>query len=384
MPPQRSSPASRPPRPTGVRPGNAPNPTGGTDRLVYDEDAEREFTAITGADMIKAIQFKNFKALRDTTLPLGHLTLLIGPNGSGKSTALEGLSIRSLGPQDVTAGVRLEGNTAVRITIEWGEPHLGVRSVRELTAPGYRKLRHLDEGTRGSGESSHAPAVQNALASSRVYSLDATVLARPVRLAPKMHLGRNGEGLAGVLDRLRDDEPERWEALNEELGRWLPEFDQILFDTPTEGHRAIKLRTRIGKHAIPAADISQGTLLALAILTLAYLPDPPPIVSLEEPGRGIHPRLLRHVQDAMYRLAYPDSVGETRPPTQVIATTHSPYMLDLFRDHPEEIVIASKVEGNIQFQRLSEMDHIEEILGEDAPLGEIWYTGILGGVPADR
>jgi hypothetical protein len=31
---------------------------------------------------------------------------------------------------------------------------------------------------------------------------------------------------------------------------------------------------------------------------------------------------------------------------------------------------------------LSEQPHIEEILG-DAPLGEIWYTGILGGVPAN-
>ena len=38
--------------------------------------------------MIKAIHFKNYKALRETTLPLGRLTLLIGPNGSGKSTAL--------------------------------------------------------------------------------------------------------------------------------------------------------------------------------------------------------------------------------------------------------------------------------------------------------
>ena len=92
-------------------------------------------------------------------------------------------------------------------------------------------------------------------------------------------------------------------------------------------------------------DVSQGTLLALAILTLAYLPDPPPVVGLEEPGRGIHPRLLREVRDAMYRLAYPESCGEDRDPVQVIATTHPPYMVDLFREHPEEIVIANKVEG---------------------------------------
>ena len=38
--------------------------------------------------MIESVQFRNFKALRNTTLPLGRFTLIVGPNGSGKSTAL--------------------------------------------------------------------------------------------------------------------------------------------------------------------------------------------------------------------------------------------------------------------------------------------------------
>jgi predicted ATPase len=217
----------------------------------------------------------------------------------------------------------------------------------------------------------------------RLYALDATAIAAPVHLKREMAMGRNGSGLAGVLDRLRDGAPERFEQLNEELGRWLPEFDRVLFETPGEGQRAIQLRMREGHYKINAGDISQGTLLALAILTLAYLPDPPPIVCLEEPGRGIHPRLLRDVRDAMYRLAYPDSAGEDRFPVQVIATTHSPYMLDLFKDHPEEIVIAQKVEGNVKFERLSDRADLEEIL-QGTHLGDAWYSGVLGGVPTDR
>jgi AAA15 family ATPase/GTPase len=42
--------------------------------------------------MIESIKFQNFKALRDTTLPLGRFTLIVGPNGSGKTTALNALS----------------------------------------------------------------------------------------------------------------------------------------------------------------------------------------------------------------------------------------------------------------------------------------------------
>src|SRR6516165_4242281 len=45
--------------------------------------------------MIESIEFRNFKVLRATTLPLGRFTLLVGPNGSGKSTALLPLQIVS-------------------------------------------------------------------------------------------------------------------------------------------------------------------------------------------------------------------------------------------------------------------------------------------------
>jgi predicted ATPase len=114
---------------------------------------------------------------------------------------------------------------------------------------------------------------------------------------------------------------------------------------------------------------------------LACLPEPPLVVCLEEPDRGLHPRLLRHVRDTIYRLAYPEGAGETRKPLQVIATTHNPYFLDLFQEHLDEIVIAEKVGLEAKFSKLSDHPHLEEIVG-DAPLSEVWYSGILGGVPA--
>ena len=228
----------------------------------------------------------------------------------------------------------------------------------------------------------HQQFLDEKLAGVRVYALDANAIAADATLSPNVELHPSGAHLVVVLDQLRDRNPERFEELNKELGRWLPEFDRILFDTPSGGTRAFLLRTRKGHHPIPATDLSQGTLFAVALLTLTYIPDPPPMVCLEEPDRGIHPRLLREVQDALYRLSYPENYGETREPVQVLATTHSPYFLDLFKDHPEEIVIAHKVGQEARFERLSDHPDIEEILGE-APLGEVWYSGILGGVPSE-
>lgn len=329
---------------------------------------------------IESVEFHNFKALRDATLPLSRFTLIVGPNGSGKSTAMQGLravyDLRSVDySRIVTAGTPSSGQVAVHVIVHWGEPFAGVQTVAD-----WFSSRAPNRTYRGLQPGQNISELDYASREFRVYSLDAQAIAAPTQLAPSMTLDPNGAHLAGVLDRLRDNVPERFEALNEELGRWLPEYDRILFDTPKTGYRSILLRTHEGHHRIPASELSQGTLLALALLTLAYIPDPPPIVCIEEPDRGIHPRLLRNVQDALYRLSYPESGRDSRSPIQVIATTHSPYMLDLYRDHPEEIVIAQKTGQDVRFERLSDHPDIDEIL-EDAHLGEIWYSGILGGVP---
>lgn len=328
--------------------------------------------------MIGSIHFKNFRVLRDTTLPLSPFTLIVGPNGSGKSTvfvALEWFDSYDQYPASVYRHVDAGLQEAVEVDVVGAKEHDGVSFLFKLGVGGSHK------SWQPSDYPDEAASLDKDLRKWRRYSFDPGILAKPAQLSPHVALGPRGEGLAVALDQLRDDSPERFEALNNEIGRWLPEFDRVLFTTPGEGHRALSLRTRRGGYNIPSANLSQGTLIALAILTLAYLPDPPAIVGLEEPDRGLHPRLLREVRDAIYRLTNPAAFGEKREPVQVIATTHSPFFLDLFRDHPEEIVIAEKVGLEARFQRLSDRADLDEILG-DASLGEVWYSGVLGGVPA--
>jgi predicted ATPase len=335
--------------------------------------------------MIKSVHFKNFKALIDTTLPLNRFTLIVGPNGSGKSTAMQGLWM-ARNPLDVrfsnvaTASVKDIPNVTVEIRIDGYVDNRTVSLRSGWRRTGFNVNEFVNEPIGILPEDSVQVLVRT-LSSFQIYSFDARELAAPVLLNPNMRLAPDGSNLVGVLDNLRDQEPERFEALNEELRRWLPEFDRILFETPGQGRRSILLRTHSG-HRIEASDLSHGTLFALAFLTLAYLPNPPAIMCFEEPERGIHPRLLREVRDAMYRLSYPEQYGEKREPVQVIATTHSPYFLDLYKDHPEEIVIAHKDEQGVHFERLSDKPNVDEFL-QDAPLGEVWYSGILGGVPSN-
>jgi predicted ATPase len=346
--------------------------------------------------MIESIEFTNFKALRKTTLPLAPFTLLLGPNGSGKSSvllAIRDMAITAARPAGITREDREYGGIA------W--PHLLSITTEDRTAIVEVKLRlrlqkqafvatfqwhpnagrvsmqfNLADGTILQPPEAALPLEW--LGRMQTYSLDASLIARPIAVSSGP-LQSSGAGLAAVLDDLKDNSPERWELLVDEMRRWLPEYDYILFDKPQQGQKGVVLRTKKAGHRIPAKELSQGTLIALALLTLAYSPDPPSLVGLEEIDRGLHPRLLRHLQDTLYRLSYPESCGETRPPIQVIATTHSPYLLDLYRDHPEEVVLARKQGLEVEMKRLTDIDHFQEILGE-SPLSEVWYSGVLGGV----
>ncbi len=346
---------------------------------------------------IKSIHFKNFKVLRKATLPLSRFTLIVGPNGSGKSTAMEAISAAANPknksydkiltavlrdtldlPSHPTAG---QGAT-VEVSIDWMVGAAPFTSETKWLLKGDQVSSSGPYFVDSSGQEivTHAAQIaRKTLNSFRTFSFNSKELARPVQISPQMELQSSGANLAGVLDDLQNKDNGRFEALNEDLQKWLPDFDRVLFDVPNNGQKEILMRTRSGER-IQAEDLSDGTLFALAFLTLAYMPKPPSIVCFEEPEHGIHPRLLQEIKEGMYRLAYPEGYGDKRAPVQVIATTHSPYLLDLYKDHPEQIVIASKDERGTKFERLSEMPHLDEFL-QDAPLGDVWYSGVLGGVP---
>jgi hypothetical protein len=71
------------------------------------------------------------------------------------------------------------------------------------------------------------------------------------------------------------------------------------------------------------------------------------------------------------------------PATQVLTTSHSPYLLDLFREQLEEVIVTTKRGTEATFERLSDRADLRDVLGT-ASLGDLWYSGILGGVPEDQ
>jgi predicted ATPase len=328
--------------------------------------------------MIQSIEYHNFRLLRAAKLPLGPCTILVGANSSGKSTALLGLKAARK-PAEYnwdTLHSLSDLNSTVQIRLNWGQSNAGVAAVSSWKPDGGKSsgFEKPDDVPQIS-----ASALTEWIRRMRVFGFSSTAIAQSSLLREDMEVREDGSGLAGTLDRLRDSEPERWEQLNAEFRQWFPEFDQLLFDVNGD-MKSLRLRLRRNSGRLPIEHASDGTRMALALLTLAYLPQPPSLVAVEEPDHGMHPRLLERVQQALYRLAYPADFGETRAAVQVLATTHSPLLLDLFRDHPEEVVIAQREQDSATFARLVDRPDHEELLS-GAPLGDIWYSGVLGGVP---
>ncbi len=332
--------------------------------------------------MIAAVHFKNFKALRSTAVTLAPFNLVLGPNGSGKTSLIQSmLRLRTLAGLPAVAPGTLDAGPAdgPQIEFQFIPPYADIRVT--LGCNSDELVCNLLVVAHPPGAEDRWAQLRQKLQSTRAYLFDHYAMAAPAKLGEGAALVSNGSNLAAVLARWQQLAPGAFAALQAEFVRLMPEFTGLEI-TPA-GADTVELGARLkenGGNLVTADNLSQGTLYLLAILALAFAPEPPAIVCLEEADRGMHPRSLREVRDALYRLSYPRDSGMDREPVQVVTTTHSPYFLDQFREHPDEVVLASKHGTAATFERLSERADIMELMKE-AHLGDLWYSGILGGVP---
>ena len=190
-----------------------------------------------------------------------------------------------------------------------------------------------------------------------------------------------GFGLALCLDDMLGYDRRRFDDLENRFKQVFPEVNSILlmrepaFTGPVDDPEQIPMLQRAdgkGLHfryngngqELSASQVSDGMLLVLAYLTVLYLPQPPRVLLIEEPENGIHPRRLQDVLQILRELITEQGY------TQIILTTHSPYVVDQFQ--PEEVSLCYKEEdGSVLAHRLSESQTVREQI-DLFTLGEIW------------
>ena len=124
--------------------------------------------------------------------------------------------------------------------------------------------------------------------------------------------------------------------------------------------------------ALPASRLSDGTIRFIALLAILCHPEPPPLICIEEPEIAMHP----DSQDLVVEL-----LRKASERTQLIVTTHSPWLIDRLSDELESVVVCERdrhPDKGTQFNRLS-LDKLDDWL-EDMTLGDAWMSGAIRGV----
>lgn len=109
-------------------------------------------------------------------------------------------------------------------------------------------------------------------------------------------------------------------------------------------------RGRSGKYdlPIPAWMLSEGTRRITALLALGRRSIRPSIICVEEVENGLDPWTTSEILRRLMQLEYSG--------TQVLLTTHSPWLLD--HVPLDSIILVRRTEGDTQYQRFSEVEEV--------------------------
>lgn len=376
---------------------------------------------------LTSLHIQNYRSVRDANIELGDLTLFIGANASGKSAILDALRFLSEAVQmrDFRAPVysrggilnmAWKGQEADRIELkailddddparqfEWN-----VRLVRQaydfyvdeqvrIFVSDYPPMQALTaeggEGEWWSGERGELvilkqPRTACALAAA---SADASFPARGIaeyvgnwgffdpnpfllrrdwNLPDSGRLDHYGRNLGETLYELNSSDPD---TLNRVI-----KATQSIVGLPSDiqvrqsEDRFYFLQDEPGlRFPVNQMGVSSGTLRTLALMTALYARPETALIGIEEPENYIHPTAIS---------ALAEHLLVARDRRQIIATTHSPLLLD-FIDDPSVMSVVKRDDcaGTVVI-RESAPDRVRKALKASGfSLGEYYETKGFGG-----
>lgn len=390
--------------------------------------------------MIRNIRVKNFKSLKDVSLALGLRNILVGPNMSGKSNLIDVFRFlaRMVFPEPGTVGllnafttlggfsevawkggdsnlisISLEGDGLLgdgpEKHVRWnyeisllGDPARGWTTVQEevlrvsgpdgqyklvdnaegrraLKNPDGRTVSYADDRSRSALEFEipdwEGNAIRTFIASWRFYRLLPQLMKRSNSTAAANFLTEYGDNLSSWLMYLQTRYRESFDKIRGVAKDVFPELED-LFTTPTQ-QATVYLASR-EKHLnrpVSVWQMSDGQLSFIALLSLIFAPLDlgAALYCVEEPENHVHPRLLETLVELLKQVQ--DDLGPAQS-AQVLATTHSPYLVD--KVDLDELIVVERSDGVTVCTRPSDKRHLRELLErEQVGLGDLYYSGAL-------
>lgn len=187
------------------------------------------------------------------------------------------------------------------------------------------------------------------------------VTRREAQVAP------DGQNLVNVLHTLYTTNRDFKDSINSAMqAAFGPAFDELVFIPASTNRIELQIRWTTLKREQSAADLSDGTLRFLFLITVLANPHPAPLIAIDEPETGLHPSMLPIIAEY---------AAEASRRTQIVFTTHSDQFLDAFGDTKPTTTVAKWEDGQTTLTTLTD-DELAYWL-KDYSLGKMFRTGQL-------
>jgi predicted ATPase len=316
--------------------------------------------------LLTRVDIQNYRSIYEASVPLSPFTLLIGANGTGKSNFLRLLKDAAEAYLKPKEGYTTPFPVSKHYAFVSEEQLVSIYNDKEEKC-------ELKEGHTNPHLPHNLPELIPELRDVKIFSLNPQNAGIQEILTDFPEVKEDGTGIVQVLDSLKTgDREDLFNLIEKTFKQHIPEIEKISF-IPSSNAKQLQVRERYLPIPSPVSQLSEGMQLALMLITILYQECRPSLVCIEDIDRGLHPRLFQGIVELCFDL----SQGENA--VQIIATTHNPYLVDEFKDHEEAVIIVEKENGQTKFTTLAE--RMETLEPNEEPLGSLWYSGFVGGVP---
>ena len=319
--------------------------------------------------MIDSVTFENYLVLGDVTATFERFTVIVGPNACGKTTLLGGIDRMATyarsGRYLIDGTFRSTGSpVAPSVMLQSGAVRMFSPSDDGRSRDRYHRAQF---DSPGASDPDIHEAV-DAFGMSELLMLEPSSLrAEASHDVPGQRLQSNGQGLGAMIADITLDRPPLRDRIEDFLRRLVPNVERLSVKTVGNNRGVYQpwiTFSNVGE--LPTERLSEGTLLALGLVTTLVATNRPRLLLIDDIEKGLHPTAQAQLVAILREFLAED------PGLQIICTSHSPYLLHNFAID-EVGVMKLGPDGLARYQRLR--DHPEVEKWKDAlSAGELWSS----------